>query len=148
MPPRSQSDRLCRVRLRRASARAQAGFTLVELVVVMAIVGILAAVAIPMYQSQVQRGHRASAQAVLLDAATRQRQFLIDQRAYASTLTELGLTVPATLSSRYVVTVEAQASATPPTFKVLATPAGTQTSDKCSVLSVDQAGARLPASCW
>lgn len=114
----------------------------------MSIVAILAAVATPMYADQMRRGHRASAQALLMDAAARQRQFLLDQRAYAASLTAIGLTAPSSLSGKYAITVEVPAGAVPPTFRIVATPSGAQTADRCGTLSIDQAGARLPAGCW
>lgn len=110
------------------------GFTLIELLIVIGIVAILAAVATPMYSDQVRRGHRASAEAVLLDAAVRQRQFLIDQRSFATSTSELGLTVPASLNSHYVITVTAPTGAVPPTFRILATPSGAQSADRCGTL--------------
>ena len=66
------------------------GFTLVELIVVVAIVGILAAIAYPSYLDQVRKGYRAEAQALLMELAQRQQNFLIIRRRYASSLQELG----------------------------------------------------------
>ena len=62
----------------------QNGFTLIELMVTVAIVGILAAVAYPSYTSHVQKGARRAAQAQMLDIANRQQQFLLGSRAYAT----------------------------------------------------------------
>lgn len=130
------------------TSRSHAGFTLIELLIVISIVAILAAVATPLYSDQVRRGHRAAAQSVLLDAAARQRQFLIDQRSFAGSISELGVSSPAALTGKYALSVEAATGATPPTFRIIATPAGQQSVDRCGVLSIDQAGTRLPAACW
>jgi len=130
---------------RRRPAR---GFTLIELVIVMTVIGILAAVAIPAYQDQVRRGHRASAQATMLDAVARQRQVLIDRRAYAASPAELGMAVPPAIAARYAIAFEAPGDARPPTFRIVATPTGPQAGDRCGVLTVDQAGTRSPAGCW
>jgi type IV pilus assembly protein PilE len=124
------------------------GFTLIELVVVMAVVAILAAVAFPAYFDQVRRGHRAAAQSALLDLAARQKQFLIDRRAYAAGLADLGIVAPPGLEGRYELAFEAAADATPPTFRLVATPVGSQAADRCGALAVDQAGTRTPAGCW
>lgn len=68
------------------------GFTLIELMVVVAIVGILAAIAYPSYLDQVRKGRRAEAQALLMELAQRQQNFLMIRRRYASSLDELGYT--------------------------------------------------------
>lgn len=66
------------------------GFTLIELMIVVAIVGILAAVAYPSYVEQVRKGKRADAQSALLDAVNRQEQFFLDRKRYTADMTELG----------------------------------------------------------
>jgi type IV pilus assembly protein PilE len=72
---------------------------------------------------------------------------MIERRSYAQLLSELGMTVPAALASRYTLSITAL-DGTPPTFSLAAAPVGSQTSDRCGTLSVDQAGQRLPAGCW
>ena len=66
------------------------GFTLIELMIVIAIVGILAGIAYPSYMDHVRKGNRAKAQAFLMDAAQRQQSYLIVHRQYAQSLTQLG----------------------------------------------------------
>jgi type IV pilus assembly protein PilE len=66
------------------------GFTLIELMIVVAIVGILAGIAYPSYMDHVRKGNRAKAQAFLMDVAQRQQSYLIVQRQYAESLTQLG----------------------------------------------------------
>lgn len=68
----------------------QRGFTLIEVMVVVAIVGILAGIAYPSYMDQVRKGNRAKAQAFLMDLAQRQQNYLIVRRRYAVSLQELG----------------------------------------------------------
>jgi type IV pilus assembly protein PilE len=76
------------------------GFTLVELLVAMAIVGIIALFAYPSYEAYIVRSNRAAAQSVLLDVAQRQQQYLLDNRSYATwaQITAAGLTVPSNVS--------------------------------------------------
>jgi len=125
----------------------QTGLTLIELMIVLGIVAIIVAIGTPMYTDQIRQGHRASARSILLDVAARQRQAMIEQRTYASSLSELGLSVPADLATRYALAVSVT-NGTPPAFVLSATPLGSQASDRCGVLSVDQSGQRLPAGCW
>ena len=68
------------------------GFTLIELMITVAIVGIIAAVALPNYTEYVKRASRAEAAASLLDAANKQEQYFVDNREYTSNITDLGIT--------------------------------------------------------
>ena len=69
----------------------QLGFTLIELMIAVAIVGIIAAVAVPNYTEYVKRASRAEAAAALLDTANKQEQFFVDNREYTETFADLGL---------------------------------------------------------
>lgn len=125
------------------------GFTLIELIVAVAMVAILATVALPSYQSHLRKSYRAEAQAYLMAVAARQQQFLLDTHAYAATLVDVGVPVPANVAARYTLTL-ALADGPPPTFLAKATPLAAQTADACATLSIDQAGAKLPGErgCW
>lgn len=124
----------------------QRGFTLLELMIAVAVVGILATVAYPAYLNQVQKARRAEAQATLLDIAGRQQQNLLDARSYRA-LADLGVTVPANLASHYTLTVVVGMGAIP-SFTATATPINAQATDACGSLSINQLGVRAPASCW
>ena len=134
---------------KRTQGDSQGGFTLIELVVVMVVIGILASIAIPNYSEYVMRGHRASAQAYISDLASRQAQFFIDRRQYANTVAALNVPAPAEIANRYTVTVVAVAGP-PATFTVTATPNGPQAADRCGVMTIDQAGNKVAAAtrCW
>jgi type IV pilus assembly protein PilE len=127
--------------------RRETGFTLIELMVVTVVVALLLAIAVPSYNEYVLRGHRANAQAALTDIAGRQQQFLLDSRAYASTLEELRFAVDADVATRYAFGIAVGAAA-PPGFTVTATPKGSQAADKCGAMSIDQAARREPPGCW
>ena len=71
-------------------SQSQRGVTLLELMVVVVIVGILASVAYPSYQSFTLRARRADAQQTLMDIAARQERFFGDNRNYATTFAQLG----------------------------------------------------------
>lgn len=66
------------------------GFTLIELMIVIVIVAVLLAVALPSYQSSIQKGRRADAKSALLDAANRQEGYMLDRGTYSETMTDLG----------------------------------------------------------
>ena len=125
------------------------GFTLIELVVVMAVAAILAAVAIPNYSQYVMRSHRSEAQAFISDVASRQSQFFLDRRTYAGTTAALNLPVPPEVALRYTIAI-AVVAGPPAGFQVTATPIGAQATERCGVLTVDQANNRTAVGtrCW
>src|SRR5512139_668028 len=112
-------------------AARQRGFTLIELMIVVAIVAILAAIAYPSYTQYVLRGHRAAAQSEMMDIANREQQFLLSNRSYADTaaLTASGYALPAAVAAKYNYAVAVNNAATPPTFTITFTPTGSQASD-------------------
>ena len=114
------------------------GFTLIELMIVVAVVGILSAIAYPSYSEYIRRGHRAEARAGLLQAA----QWL--ERASTATGTyPLTAAFPDSLkkvpSDRYDITI---ASTDGNTYTLTATPKGAQSNDKCGNYTLTQAGVR------
>lgn len=123
------------------------GFTLIELMITVAIVGILVSIAYPSYLAQVRKSRRADAQAALMNIAARQQQMLLDTRSYAATVGTLNITLPVSVVQNYAVTITV-GTATVPTFMATATPSGSQVGDTCGVLSLDQTGAKLPSTCW
>ena len=141
------------------------GFTLLELMIVVVIIGILAAIAIPSYQDSVRKGRRSAAQTLLMEMASKQQQYLLDTRSYAlgaAGVTTLGYgTLPKDVNGFYTVdSCPSPATAasvpcgttatTPPSFTLIATPVagGPQASD--GALTLDNLGAktRNGASGW
>jgi type IV pilus assembly protein PilE len=111
--------------------RKASGFTLIELMIVVAIIGILLAVAFPSYKEYVKRGKRADAKAYLLQVATKQQQYFMDARQYANqtTLTTtLGVAPSTSVSSNYTLTVTA-AGGPPPSFTATLVPQGGMSGD-------------------
>lgn len=108
----------------------QAGFTLVELMMVLVIVAVLLLVALPGYQEQVRRGHRAAAQAEMLDIANRQQQFFLANRTYAdkTTLENNGYSLPDDVAAHYTYAI-ALGAAVVPSYTVNFTAVGSQAAD-------------------
>jgi len=141
--------------------RAQRGFTLIELMIVVAIIGILAAVAYPAYNSSVRKSRRADAKTALLDLAQREERFMSTGNTYSKTPSQLGyptgtafpMNILSGSKSYYTMDVTYD-SAKPTLFKATATPTGDQTKDKCGSFSIEQSGAQTvggtaaAADCW
>jgi len=109
------------------SRRNTKGFTLIELMIVVAIVGILAAIALPAYREHVIRGNRSAAQAQMLDIANREQQYLLANREYAD-YADLGYTVSDDVAKNYTPTITV-GSGTVPSFTITFTAKSGQVSD-------------------
>lgn len=133
----------------------QSGVTLIELVVVVVIVGILAAIAIPSYSRYVVRSHRAEGKAALLALATAQEKFYLQCNTYATDMGAAHSCEDSTLvfndtteNGWYTLSIQ---DADDDSFTVRATAAGNQARDTtCAQLQVTDRGVRTATSaeCW
>lgn len=124
------------------------GFTLIELMVVIAIVAILAAIAIPSYQNQVQKTRRADAQAELLNSAQLLERCFTTENSYVG---DSCPNFPRSSEDGFYEITAPTLSATE--FKLVATPQGAQSQDGgCTQLSIDQLGRKKSIGtaddCW
>ena len=133
------------MKISKAPVRSVGGFTLIELMMVIIIVAILLAVALPAYRDQVIRGHRATAKSELMEIANRQEQYLLANRAYAANLGDLSYSTPADVSLRYSFSISS-ISNTPPYFQLTATAQGAQADD--GNLTLDSEGVQAPETKW
>ena len=89
--------------------RRKSGFTLIELMIVLAVIGILTAIALPSYRSYIARGIRSQGQQFLVDLSQRQEQYFLDQRAYATgvgtTAGLINISIPDKVQQNYTLTV-------------------------------------------
>ncbi len=116
------------------------GFSLIELMIAVAIVGIIAAVAIPSYQAQSREARRADAAGVLMQARQAMERHYSKNYSYAA-----GAAAGTTFSAKspidgsatyYNLTLVSNAT----TFTITATPAGSQATDSCGAIAINQAG--------
>ena len=136
------------------------GVTLIELLIVVVIVAIMASAAMPNYGRYVLRAHRVEAKSALLNLATAQEKFYLQNNRYAvhsalATAPPIGLGLPETTGNgRYTIAITASSTTA---FSATATAAGTQTADgDCATFTIDSLGVRgatdrggtAATACW
>jgi type IV pilus assembly protein PilE len=118
------------------------GFTLLEVMIVVVIVGVLAAIALPAYQSQVRKSNRSAAQQFMQDVALREQQIMLDMRGYvpvaatadfgnapSGSPSGVGLAAPSSTTGKYTFVVTRDNTTTPPSYVITATATGSQDKD-------------------
>lgn len=140
---------------RGASRQRQLGFTLVELMMVVVIVGILASIAYPSYQSFTLRARRADAQQMLMDIAARQERYFGSENEYADDFTDLGYSdlVSGDLASDDGYYLIDLTRANPGRYTLTASPTGSHSDSECGDLTLDSRGVRAASAgtverCW
>jgi len=127
------------------------GFTLMELMIVVAVVALLAAVALPSYQGSVRKARRTEAKASLSAAAQMMERYLTEKGTYATAaLGSGGVYADHSENGRYALSLS---GLTASTFTLSAVPQGSQADDECGTFTLTQGGVRgvsklSTAECW
>lgn len=128
------------------------GFSLIEVLITVVIVGILAAIALPAYKNQIQKTRRSDAKSALVGAADQMERYFTERGTYATATLGSGGIYPNTTQNGYYTLSFAGLSAT--SYTLRATPAGAQVGDPCGNLTYDYQGNKgrsgtLPMDqCW
>ena len=125
--------------------RIARGFTLIELMITVAVIGILVALAFPSYQSSIRKSRRTDAKTALLDMASRQERFFTTNNVYTVAPANLGysgtfpVAVPSASTFNYGITVSA-ISSTNTSYTLTAAPNGNQALDPCATYVLNELG--------
>ena len=132
---------------------SNSGFTLIELMIVVVIVAVLMGIALPAYQNQILRGHRAAAKAEMLEIANRQQQLLLSDRIYtndndATTIDDLSYELPPDVAAKYeIFDLNTNSGSAVPAFTLTFRPLGTPQSGDGN-LTLNSEGVKTPSEKW
>lgn len=137
-----QSMRIIRYPVARLSK--QQGFTLIELMIVVVIIGIISAIAIPSYQEYTRKANRTDGKSALTETAARQENFYASNLRYATSMEALDYDPGTVYSPQKKYTVNTSTSTG--TYTITAT--SVLTDPDCSTITLNSVGAKSPSACW
>ena len=136
-----------------------AGFTLIELMIVVVIMAILVAIAVPSYRTYTVKANRSAAQQLMLEIASKEEAYLLDARAYVATMTGTNslkitrdgwdcTTVTTKCSNTYYDVTVAASAGPPPSHTVSATPKTSTMQSGDGTLTLTNLGVKGPSGKW
>ncbi|MFC3284190.1 type IV pilin protein [Litchfieldella rifensis] len=125
--------------------RYHSGFTLIELLITVAVIGILAAIAYPLYTGYVEQARRSDGQSMLMQTAGRLERCYTASSSYQGCIAGLDDGGLESADGHYTITAS---TLTASTYTLSASPNGAQADDSCGSLTLDSRGARTPDGCW
>lgn len=129
--------------------KSQWGISLIELMLVVAILGMLLTLSLPSYQDQLAAGYRSEAVAALMKLANLQERYYLHHYTYTDDMTSLGMGADPWVvdSGRYALDAQSAGSES---FVLRATAQGAQTSldPGCAAITLSDTGVRAPKECW
>ncbi len=136
--------------MRSVATRNHTGFTLIELMVTVIIIGIIAAIALPSYQEQVRKTRRVNAQSDLLELASYMERYYTENFTYAGASLPFDESPKSGDGTKYYDLSIAASNAT--SYRLAATPKNAQSDDRCKSLTVNHRGEQKTTSnandCW
>lgn len=128
----------------------QNGFTLVEVMITLAIIAILAAVAVPAYQNSITKSKRNDGKNAIHNAAARMEQYYLDNKTYSTDMTDFGFAASPASSTEgyYLISAVAGADGIASSYTLSAVPQDSQVDDSCGTLTLTSDGVQGPSDCW
>lgn len=129
------------------------GFTLIELMITVVVVGILATIAIPSYNGYVIKTNRTEGKALLMEVMQKEEKYYNERNNYTTTLTQLGYSASPIISEKGYYSVAAAVASTTDNIILQATPIGNQATDSdCGILILSSNGQKTTSTnnskCW
>lgn len=132
-----------------SAQKGQTGFSLIELLIVLSIVGILAKVAYPMYQTSMQKTRRSDAHAALLQVSSSMERYYYANNGYANATLGSGGVYTSNVSEQGYYNLTLTTTATAFTVTAAVNASGPQSSDAtCGNLTMNNSGNKAPTGCW